>query len=714
MAQEFLYNKELQLYASVASIRIGKRLADADDDDPEEEIENQRKSQKRHKFWLIIVFIFILFTGVAAITSVIIFILNSDGSGSSSSAKPNVTTIVPEFTLLCSCKGRVGSTCSSEGYNTNINDCPTFFHKYRTYDGSCNNVCNPSIGKSHTPPRRILPPVYSDEKASPRLSAAEEELPNVRNVSVHFSHEENFNINCKYTDLVMHFGQLLDHDMDHSVPEEVPCGCNRTDKCLPIPIPKDDPYFTKPCMVFKRSQRTAVEGCPSAPTEHVNVITSYIDGSFVYGSTEHEAKKLRSFVSGKLIVLKNPSGSHLKPILPHNPTHSKCKAQTIVKKCPSAGDKRASVQPGLHALHTVFVREHNRLTDKLTILNPHWNDERLFQEARKIVSAVFQHITYSEYLPVILGQKSVQRHNLATDSTYAYSDCIDPSISSVFSSAAFRFGHSQIGSFVARADKNYQPTYDPLPLRGTFFNASVLDDARAGGVDSIILGMLSIGLFNVDYQFSKDITEHLFSDPPNAPGMDLLAINILRGRDHGLASYNDWRDVCGLGKADTFADLTEISKEVQLLLQKIYQNVNDIDAIIGMFSERHVDGALVGPTFSCILGEQFHNLKFGDRFWYENTEGHQAFSKTQLETIRTSSLARLFCDNLDEIETVQPHVFIVPDNGFEIGKWKESVLPEGLVEIYTDDQFSYAYNSRVPCSSATIPSINLNAWKEII
>ncbi|XP_033115469.1 peroxidase-like protein 3 [Anneissia japonica] len=512
----------------------------------------------------------------------------------------------------------------------------------------------------------------------------------------------------------MHFGQLLDHDVGHSLPEDdtVKCGCSQTEKCLPIDIPKDDPYFTKPCMIFKRSQRICVKGCPAAPTEHVNVITSFIDGSIIYGSTEKEAHNLRSNVSGKLTVQSNPSKRHLKSILPHNPKHSKCKAQTTTKKCTLAGDKRASVQPGLHALHTVFVREHNRLAEKLSTLNSHWNDERLFQEARKIVAAILQHITYNEYLPVILGPKIINKYNLSHEYPYKYDECIDPTISSVFSSAAFRFGHSQIGSFVARADKNYQPTYEPLPLRATFFNASVLDDARSGGVDSIIFGMLSIGLFNVDHQFTKDVTEHLFSDPPHAPGMDLLAINIQRGRDHGIASYNHWRHECGLGRADSFENLTEVSEEMKNLLQNMYHDVDDIDALIGMLSEKHVEGALVGPTVACLLGEQFHNLKFGDRFWYENTEGQQAFTKAQSEMIRKASLARLFCDNLDEIETIQPYVFLAPEKGFEILKWQQSVLPEELVEIYMGPDGQSRYNKRLSCSDQFIPSIDLNPWKE--
>lgn len=72
-------------------------------------------------------------------------------------------------------------------------------------------------------------------------------------------------------------------------------------------------------------------------------------------------------------------------------------------------------------------------------------------------------------------------------------------------------------------------------------------------------------------------------------------------------------------------------------------------------------GAVVGPTLACLLGRQFHYLRRGDRYWYENDLPPSSFSQEQLNEIRKVTLARVICDNSDAIREIQPQVFLDKD-----------------------------------------------------
>lgn len=99
---------------------------------------------------------------------------------------------------------------------------------------------------------------------------------------------------------------------------------------------------------------------------------------------------------------------------------------------------RVNENPGLLALHGLWVLEHNRLCDELSTSNPAWNDERLFNEARKLVIAYMQHITATEYLPILLGEP--------LPGYSGYSSNVNAAPDVIFAAAAYRYGHSGINT----------------------------------------------------------------------------------------------------------------------------------------------------------------------------------------------------------------------------------------------------------------------------
>ena len=107
----------------------------------------------------------------------------------------------------------------------------------------------------------------------------------------------------------------------------------------------------------------------------MNQITSFSDASNVYGSDLCEMRELRTFFGGKLNSTKTFHGG--KDLLPHTIENAECKSES--GRCFEAGDARNSEQPVLAAIHTLFLRLHNKLCDDLSRLNPQWSDEKLYQ-----------------------------------------------------------------------------------------------------------------------------------------------------------------------------------------------------------------------------------------------------------------------------------------------------------------------------------------------
>lgn len=189
----------------------------------------------------------------------------------------------------------------------------------------------------------------------------------------------------------------------------------------------------------------------------------------------------------------------------------------------------------LAAIHTTFLRYHNSLTEKLAIQNPHWDDELLYQHARRILSAVTQHITYNEFLPRVLGRELVHKFNLelVPEGYFTeYDEDCDSSIFNEFASAAFRFGHSLLKPSFKRMAPDLSIKEPSVQLRHTFFNPDLL--YRVGMLDELMLGLVNTPMETLDNFITEEVTNHLF-EKRRAPtsGMDLAALNIQRARDHG-------------------------------------------------------------------------------------------------------------------------------------------------------------------------------------
>ncbi|EPB80751.1 hypothetical protein ANCCEY_00157 [Ancylostoma ceylanicum] len=267
----------------------------------------------------------------------------------------------------------------------------------RSITGKCNNKRNSTWGAAVTPVRRLLgKPSYADGPNGKDLDCTSCDSPNV------------------------------------------------SENCAPIPVPADDSYFksynngTSRCIRLTRALN-AQKGL--GVRTQINQNTHFLDLSAVYGSEECEGASVRSFANGELKTY-----IHNGDILPPQKKNDTNCLSKDPYYCFTTGDFRNSLHPGLVPLHSTYIKEHNRLAAQFKKCNPDWNDERIFQEARRVNIAQYQHHVYDEYLPNVIGDKLMTdfrlkplRSGFVTD----YSPSVNAALSAEFAAAAFRFGHGQ-------------------------------------------------------------------------------------------------------------------------------------------------------------------------------------------------------------------------------------------------------------------------------
>ncbi|XP_039969015.1 uncharacterized protein LOC120780837 [Bactrocera tryoni] len=554
--------------------------------------------------------------------------------------------------------------------------------RYRTHDGTCNSRRRPRWGAAQMPFNRFLPPEYGDGVDSIRMSIEGGPLASSRFVSllVHGARDGE----AAVTLMTAQWGQLLDHDMTstaqpRSINGSVPSCCGNTDfhpSCFPIKVPLDDPWLAPlkvRCLEFLRSAPAQRRDCILSWREQTNQATSYIDASPIYSNSAKSSDNARVFRNGMLVYGRG------------NPAEDVCQRGAIATQCIRAGDGRSGEQPGLLALHHVWVGEHNRIALELSEMNLHWSDEKIYQEARRIVGAMFQHITYREFLPIVLGREVCRLFDLELLSTgyyQGYDAKTNPTVANSFAAAAFRFGHSLVQNSYMRCDRFHNFMRNNVSLHEEFQRGDI---GSPGSLHRLIRGLVNQRALKRDEFITPELTNHLFQTPGFPFGLDLAAINIQRGRDHGVPPYTSWRVPCGLTPINSWEDFANVvGPQSAQRISHAYRSVHDIDLFVGGIAERPVVGGLVGPTFACIIAQQFSNSRKGDRFWYENGDFENSFTPAQLQSIRRVSLAQVLCRAVGG-GTMQPH----------------ALLPSEVEG-----------NERQVCGTGTLAPLDLSPWIE--
>ena len=595
------------------------------------------------------------------------------------------------------------SECIGRDEEEMLNCSAPTIDRYRTINGTCNNLEHPLLGAANTPLTRLIPSQYEDGISSLRGSiqnrqgnifhttAFEPPSPSPRHISE--TVVRDLPNNERLTHMLMQFGQFIDQDLTLSPEMEDNCAeraeqCEFTDVCEPIRVPdrdrryrvtdryrsygvpdrdhsaqinrdrgdrdrgdrgdrdhdrgdrdrgdrdrgdgdrgdrdrgdrdrgdhdrgdrdrgdrdrdrdqgdynRDQSFDCKnnngACIPFSRTFATCANPDEPQvnrgilPQEQINVLTSYIDGSMIYGSDQELANRIRAFTGGLLTEGDAQPGkkAELPRIFPADNMRSD--GEPFVG-CPEgsegelgcflAGDFRVNEQVVLSVIYTLWLREHNRIARELAQINPGWDDEQLYQEARKIVGAILQKIVYYDYLPKILGERV---YNIVVGEFGGYDPLINAGVNNAFATAAYRFGHSLIRPFFNQLGSDYNNiAAGPLELSQAFFNP---DQYRTSfGTDPLTRGLISQRARQVDEFLSTVLTSNLFRSH-----LDLASLNIQRGRDHGLPPYLTWRRYC----AEVFPELAPAEFEntvTYVRLLELYGSLDTVDLWVGGLAEK--------------------------------------------------------------------------------------------------------------------------------
>lgn len=499
-----------------------------------------------------------------------------------------------------------------------LKDIPT-----RSADGLGNNTANPEWGSTEHAFVRIADNSYgdglgtlSDNLVTPTT------LPTPRAVSDAIMAQPKDGAGSDIdipnaagsNEYLQFFGQFLTHDIAETNPFGV-----------------DPPIIGLAGLPFPFA-RSAFETTPDGVRQQINEETSFLDLGQVYGITETNQNYLRADLpdgtqSAKLLV----GATGLLPTFEEvaantvDPTDTGLDVSDAMFLTPgglppgapapdqyAAGDNRVNQQLPLASHHITWALEHNYQVDKLAAMFPSWSQDELFNAARAIVEAEWQHIVYDEYLPALLGANALSEYT-------GYDPSVDPSIINEFTTAAFRFGHDQSRNVLQFLAEN--GTEEDLQTLAQLFGFDVATTTPED-VHAIIRGQLSQPTQEIDGFVVEGNRNFLFNIGGGAVTTDLETFDIARGRDHGISDFNAVREALGLDPYtdfDDFGSKNGISSDRLNALKTLYgDNIDNLDTVVGGLLEKHVPGSQLGETFHILTVIQFEAIRDGDAFYYEN------------------------------------------------------------------------------------------------
>ena len=569
----------------------------------------------------------------------------------------------------------------------------------QSLDGTGNNINSPDLGSANSAYRRFADSSYSDGLSEPT------EGPNARYISnrVFEDHAQNLFSENSVTQWAWTWGQFIDHSIGLRAGGEEPMN-TAFDSSDPLEL------FTNRAGILNgtRSEAAPDTGI-TKPREQLNVLSSFIDATAVYGSTQERLEWLRegpvdgdmSNNGAKLLMTED---NYLPRAIergdPDNAPFMDQQGQLLfapdaVNRMVITGDVRGNENIGLTGVQTLFAREHNRIVD---LLPEDWSEQDKFDVARQLVIAMTQYITYEEFLPAV---------GIELDPADGYQSDADPRITNEFATVGYRahsmiHGEIEVETEASRYDEaavakfldegiEVQQVGEEIeiavPLNVAFHQPQLVPEI---GLAPLLAGLGGEPQYRNDEQFDNQLRSVLFQLPEESvedpsscldgPTLnecftlvhDLGVLDIERARDHGIARYNDLREAYGLERISDFTSVTgEPTDEFPTddPLVDINDPINDPD-ILDFVALRDIDGQAVELGSEEADGDAIE----GDR--------------------RTTLAARLkaIYGSVDQLDAFvgmvsEPHL---PNS--EFGELQHAIWKQQFEAIRDGDRYFYAWN----------------------
>ncbi|CAG9789464.1 unnamed protein product [Diatraea saccharalis] len=344
-----------------------------------------------------------------------------------------------------------------------------------------------------------------------------------------------------------------------------------------------------------------------------------LDLSHVYGGDATRALSARERWGGRLRAEKLkgkdwPPGNNL-ICLQNNINESRCH---------SAAESFVNSLLAVNMAFLWFMRQHNNLAERLAKVNPCWDDDKLYMIAKDINIAIWQQIFYYELMPNIVDYEYLLKHGVIFPGhghVDDYDPHLEPRVSLEFTVANRWFHTLQEGRL--NLYDNHGKILRQLAIVDSTLHTGMLPINNT--LEGLTQGTFRQACASTDKVIDPDMGERVLGRMQFVS--DVMASDIMKGRDNGLPSYNRYRELCKLPIAKDFEDLYYwMPREQVESMQLVYEEVEDIELMAGIISEDVMGEGVVGPMHACIIVDQLLRWRRADRFWYENSVHPGAFT----------------------------------------------------------------------------------------